>query len=180
MDLSEELQQKILKSLGRSQWMEAAVLVPYFKENNDKHLIFTKRTDHLEHHKGQICFPGGVKDHEGESLWETALRECEEEIGLKRELITLVTQLKPQITPTGFLVTPFVGEIKKPENWISNPSEIAEIFSVPVSHLKDPKNSRFVTRTWENVEFFEPHFEYLHHDIWGMTGRVVCEFLEIA
>ena len=178
MDLSNELQQKILAKLGLVDWRRAAVLVPYFIENNEAHLIFTQRTDVVEHHKGQICFPGGMQDHAEETLWETALRECEEEIGLNRDLISFVTELNPQITPTGFLVTPFVGHIQKPSQWNPNPSEIASIFSVPVSHLKDPQNSRFVTRTWENVEFFEPHFAYQHHDIWGMTGRVVCDFLE--
>ncbi len=179
MDLSQELQQRVLQAIGRASWMEAAILVPYFQEGNQKHLLFTKRTEAVEHHKGQICFPGGVKDP-GESLWETALRECEEEIGLARQCVSLVKELKPQITPTGFLVTPFVAQIQKPETWVSSPSEIAEIFSVPVLHLKDPQNSRFLTRTWEGVEFLEPHFSYLHHDIWGMTGRVVCDFLEMV
>ena len=178
MELSEALQQKILDKLGLQEWRRAAVLVPYFKENGDAYLLFTQRTDVVEHHKGQICFPGGMRDHENETLWETALRECEEEIGLDRHRVTLIKELKPQITPTGFLVTPFVGEIQKPVEWRANPDEIASIFSVPVSHLKNPHNSRFITRTWDGVEFIEPHFSYQHHDIWGMTGRVVCDFLE--
>lgn len=181
MDLTHEWQQKILTKLGLADWRRAAVLVPYFIENNEPHLIFTQRTEIVEHHKGQICFPGGMQDHPGETLWETALRECEEEIGLKREAISYITELKPQITPTGFLVTPFVGLIQKPQTtseWKTNPSEIASIFSVSVSHLKNPQHSRFLNRSWEGMEFIEPHFTYLHHDIWGMTGRVVCEFLE--
>ncbi len=153
-------------------WKEAAVLVLRYRENGLSYLVLTRRTEEVFHHKGQICFPGGARDPRDKSLWETALRESQEEIGLDPGRVTLIRELSRQRTPSGFEVTPFLASIEEPPPlWTPNPVEIAEIFSIPLDHLRDPKNFRFVKRT--------PSFSYGHYEIWGMTGLVLCELLDI-
>lgn len=157
----------------------AAVLVLLFKENGEDHVVLTKRSEEVEHHKGQICFPGGVKDDTDSSLWHTALRETHEEIGLAPEHIKFLGELGPVITPTNFHVTPFVGMAKPPFEWHVNPREIAEIFSVPFSHLLSPQNIRFTKRQFNGLEYQDPLFTFGNHEIWGATGRILVELLEM-
>jgi 8-oxo-dGTP pyrophosphatase MutT (NUDIX family) len=167
----------IHKNSDDIQWRKAAVLIPFYRENDQEYVILTRRTEEMEHHKGQIAFPGGAYDDADEDLWATALRETEEEIGLSRNDIRLVKELNQQLTPTGFRVTPFVGEITVPKEWHLNPIEIAEIFSVPLDHLRNPSNLEIKMTTYQGIEIPDPHFSYEHHTIWGMTGRVLYEFL---
>ena len=162
------------------EWRDAAVLIPYYEKSGDKHIVLTRRTDKVGHHKGQIAFPGGAADPEDETLWDTATRETEEEIGIPRRNIELVKKLRPQVTPTGFHVTPFVGKIEAPRQWHLNPIEIAELFTVPLTHLLDPKNLEIRTIEFQGREYPDPHFSYGDRIIWGMTGRVLFEFLELA
>ena len=155
--------------LATPETQEAAVLVLLHDDMGIPSLILTKRSEEVLHHKGQICFPGGVFDGD-ESLWETALRETEEEIGLKKNQITYLGELGKIITPTGFQITPFVGRVLGPIEYVPSAGEIAEIFSVPVSHFLDLKNLEFVPR--------DAVFHFRDHKIWGATGRIIIEFLE--
>jgi len=162
------------------QWIDAAVLVPVYRERDKDFLILTKRTEEVLHHKGQICFPGGARDLADCSLWETALRECQEEIGLDPNQISLVRELGQQYTPTGFRVTPFIGQIARRSAFTPNPNEIAAIFSVPFSYFKDGTNVRFLRKEWQGQVFMDPHFTFEGHEIWGMTGRVLCELFDLS
>lgn len=164
----------------RNDWINAAVLIPCFQESGRDHLILTKRTEIVLHHKGQISFPGGAFDPVDKSLWETALRETHEEIGLEPANVSLIRELARQNTPTGFRVTPFVGSIIVPEQWKPNAHEIAEIFSVPFDYFRDRNNVRFVRKIWQDREFLDAHFDYHGHEIWGMTARILCEFFDIC
>jgi 8-oxo-dGTP pyrophosphatase MutT (NUDIX family) len=164
----------------RHHWVDAAVMIPVYRRNGEDHVILTKRTDTVLHHKGQICFPGGASDPGDATLWETALRECQEEIGLDPARVALVRELGRQYTPTGFRVTPFVGQVGEPLVFTPNPNEIAAIFSVPFSYLSDPKNVHFLKKEWEGRRFIDPHIVFEEHEIWGMTGRILCELFEIG
>ncbi len=155
----------------------AAVLILCCQGTTSEEIILTKRTDEVDHHKGQICLPGGAYDLKDKSLWETALRETQEEIGVDPSQITLVRELTPRTTPTGFLVTPFVGRTTLPLSWNISKQEIAELFTVPLDYLKDAKNLSWTKRTWNNVEYLDPLFVYRQHEIWGLTSRILCEFL---
>lgn len=163
----------------RNDWVDAAVLIPVYRDGGEDYLVLTKRTEEVLHHKGQICFPGGTRDPEDGSLWETALRECQEEIGLDPRYVNLVRELQRQYTPTGFRVTPFIGRIAQPVVFTPNPNEIAAIFSVPFSHLQNPTNVRFLKKEWQGRVFVDPHIAFEGHEIWGMTGRILCELFEI-
>lgn len=157
----------------------SAVLVPLFVENGNVSVLLTKRTEQVAHHKGQICFPGGVSDKGDESYWLTAVRETYEEIGIEPGEITMVGELGEVVTPTGFIIHPFVATITPTQKLRPNPEEIEEIFFVPLTHLTDPKNLRFVTRTYFGRDFQDPVFTFRGHEIWGATGRILVDFLEV-
>ena len=168
-----------MEESAKTNWVEAAVLIPCMKRDGEDLLILTKRTEAVLHHKGQICFPGGTRDPGDASLWETALREAQEEIGLDPSRVTLVKELGRHFTPTGFRVTPFVARVEPPHVWTPNPVEIAEIFAVPFRHFSDRSTVQFHRKIWEGREFVDPHFLFEKHEIWGMTGRILCELFEI-
>ncbi|MBI3541535.1 MAG: CoA pyrophosphatase [Deltaproteobacteria bacterium] len=157
----------------------AAILVLLYEQEGQDWTILNRRTETVLHHKGQICFPGGACDPGDKSLWETALREGQEEMGLDPGQLTLVKEMPAHITPTGYRVTPFVARLARLADWRPSPDEIAEIFSVPLSHLRDPQNLQFEKKTWEGKIFWNPIFRYQGHQIWGLTGRVLCDLLEI-
>ncbi len=158
--------------------IQSAVLVLCYEDGNGEQIIFTRRSETVEHHKGQICFPGGVKDDLDGTLWQTALRETKEEIGLNPQKVVFVGELGNVFTPTGFKVTPFVGFAESPFEWAPSIGEIAEIFSVPISHLMNPKNLEMVPRNYFGREFLDPVFTFNNHQIWGATGRILMDFLE--
>jgi len=151
----------------------AAVLVPVFEEGNDLRLLFTKRTHTVQHHKGQICFPGGMYEEEDEHLWQTALRESHEEIGLNPGQVSFVFELPKLLTPTMFEITPFVGFIHHDFKVIPNPHEIDSVFTVPISHFRESSNLRFETREFNGKSHNIPFFTYKEHTIWGATGRII-------
>lgn len=156
----------------------AAVLVPLVIDRGEVSLLFTKRTEEVRHHKGQICFPGGVHDDGDQTLWHTALRETEEEIGIDKSNITCLAQLPGIVTPTGFQVTPFTGFISSLSGLSPNAAEITTVFSVPFKHLQNPQNIRFETQEFFGVPYNMPFFTFGEHVIWGATGRMILSLLK--
>ena len=155
----------------------AAVLIPIVGESTPS-VIFTQRTETLRSHSGQISFPGGSID-QGESADEAALRESCEEIGLDPSAVRLLGELDTFPTfVSGFTVTPFIGWLDEMPKLRPNPQEVAEVIVVPVERLTDEIRS-------------EPGFEHggrsypteawiwENHVIWGVTARVVRNFLEL-
>ena len=126
---------------------KAAVLIPFFYKNDTPHLLFTKRTETVEHHKGQISFPGGMHDAGDADLLETALRETWEEMGIRTEDVTILGRTDNFLTNTHFLVTPYVGYFPYPYAFNINPDEIAHIIEVPLDLLLRP--DVFELRKWE-------------------------------
>src|SRR5262245_56549999 len=89
----------------------AAVLVPFLEKEGETYLLFTRRTESVRDHKGQISFPGGARDPGDPSLRETALRETEEEIGVPRHAVEVLGELDDYVTVTNYMITPYVGII---------------------------------------------------------------------
>ncbi|MGE5314849.1 MAG: NUDIX hydrolase, partial [Acidobacteriota bacterium] len=116
---------------------QSAVLVPIIEADDGSFdLLLTKRTDRVEHHKGQISFPGGAADPQDESLTATALREAFEEIGLPEDAVRVLGVLDQVWTPSGFLITPIVGIIDSPMPLLApSPAEVEEILIVPLEHF---------------------------------------------
>ena len=162
-----------------SKPVEAAVVILCFKEGPEDHILLTKRSETVAHHKGQIGLPGGVRDPVDASLWHTALRETEEEIGIKSHLVDFVGQLGTVVTPTGFEVTPFVATLKQPFDIKINPDEIAELFSVPLPHLLDPQNFSTQVKTYFGRDYQDPIFMYKDYKIWGATGRILDDLIQV-
>jgi 8-oxo-dGTP pyrophosphatase MutT (NUDIX family) len=129
-----------------------------------------------------VSFPGGRQDPEDRNLFETALREAEEEIGLRREHVTVLGQLDELLTVTQYRVTPIVGVFPWPYEFVLSDFELSEAFGVPLRWLADPANLTIQYRapivSGPKIEVY--HFHYNHRDIWGATARMVLNLLEVV
>src|SRR5512136_2180308 len=144
----------------------AAVLVPLFQKDGDCHLLFTKRSEEVKYHKGEISFPGGVVDEEDRELINTALREAHEEIGLKESDVQIIGVLDDIVTITEFIVTPIVGLFSYPYPFKISEVEIAELIEVPLASLlkEDCLSEREIFRGGQREIVFA--YQYGDHVIW--------------
>lgn len=155
----------------------AAVLVPLLWMNDQWNLLFTRRTDHVESHKGQVSFPGGGCD-EGETTPEqTALREAWEEIGLDPQRVRILGRLANMITVTSFHVTPVVGVIDWPTVFVVGQHEVERIFTIPLYWLADTRNRWEFTMPGRNRGLIAFH-PYDGELLWGATARMTVDFLQ--
>jgi len=182
-DFVEEIR-KILNARNRRiienpPFARAAVLVPLFKKGGDCHIIFTKRTDTVRYHKGEISFPGGVYDEGDLELKRTALREAFEEIGLKENDVQIIGVLDDIVTITQFIVTPFIGLLPYPYPFKLSSIEIAELIEVPMAALLDEdcfSEREIIRGTGKEVVYA---YQYENHIIWGATARILKQFLDL-
>jgi 8-oxo-dGTP pyrophosphatase MutT (NUDIX family) len=154
----------------------AAVLVPLFVRDGALRVLLTRRTETVEHHRGQISFPGGAEEEDDPSPFATAARETEEELGIAPGDVRLLGALTPLKTVTDFFVEPFVGAIPYPHVLRPAEAEIAEVIDAPVAALLDPKilEKRVLPGREEPTLFYH----YGPHVIWGATARILQELLE--
>jgi 8-oxo-dGTP pyrophosphatase MutT (NUDIX family) len=157
--------------------ISAGVLVPLFEKMGTLHLLLSRRTESVEHHKGQISFPGGARDQSDRTIIDTALRETEEEIGIQRPRIEVLGVLDDFQTPSGFCITPVVGYLQSIPPLHLNPQEVSEVFDVPLSFFLEKANERVEQRrrgsTVANVYFYR----YGNYEIWGATAAMIRSFL---
>jgi 8-oxo-dGTP pyrophosphatase MutT (NUDIX family) len=156
----------------------AAVLVPLVWHDDEWHLLFTRRTDVVESHKGQVSFPGGACD-EGERMpEETALREAEEEIGIEPNNVRVLGRLANLVTITYFRVTPVVGVVRWPAVFRVGEHEVARVFTMPLGWLANPVNRwQFeLPGTTRTLIAFHPYDGEL---LWGATARMTVDFLTV-
>jgi len=160
----------------------AAVLIAIYQKDGTPHVLFTARTELVEHHKWQVSFPGGAQDPDDADLVGTALRETDEEIGVSPEHVEVVGQLDDILTISDFVVTPYVGRITAPAPYpfVPNEFEVAEILEVPLSSLYDPANIATEPVPWRDRLVPPPAYRFQHHLIWGATARVLRQFLELV
>lgn len=158
----------------------AAVLLPIVPNGESPHILFTVRTDTVEHHKGQISFPGGGVDDKDRNLMDTVYRETAEEIGVDASQIELLGRLDDTPTPSGFCISPFVGVLSHDAlPSIKSEIEIREIFTAPIRSLMDASVYREDPPvTIDTFTFTIPHFQFGPHDIWGATGRILRQFFD--
>jgi 8-oxo-dGTP pyrophosphatase MutT (NUDIX family) len=154
----------------------AGVLVPLFVRDAALWMLVTRRADSVEHHRGQISFPGGVAEAGDRTLWHTALRESEEELGIRPEDVRALGRLSPIVTVTNFYVEPFVAAIPQPYVFRPAEAEIAEVVEIPVTALLDPTalEERAFPGRDEPVLFYH----YGETVVWGATARIAWELLE--
>jgi 8-oxo-dGTP pyrophosphatase MutT (NUDIX family) len=151
----------------------AAVLVGLVERPEGYSVLLTRRSDTLRRHTGQIALPGGRQDP-GETPWQTALREAEEEIGLNPSYVSLAGLSTPYRTGTGYLITPVVGFVRPGFTLTANPDEVADIFETPFGFLMDPGNHEEHERelpTGEKRRFYAMTHE--NRFIWGATAGVL-------
>ncbi len=162
-------------------FVPAAVLLPLFEKGGDYHLVFTKRTETVNYHKGQFSFPGGRTHPEDKSLLDTALRETWEEIGLPPKDADVLGELDDIATyTTGFIISPFVAMIPFPHTFIANPAEVDEIIEVPLPVLRDKKNFAQEMLEVDGRPIMQYFYHYRDHVIYGATARIVKHFLEVV
>jgi 8-oxo-dGTP pyrophosphatase MutT (NUDIX family) len=151
----------------------ASVLVPIVEHGSGPGVLLTRRTTRLLHHPGQVAFPGGKQDARDDGPLAAALREAEEEIGLKPAQVEVLGRLDGHETVTGFRVTPFVATVATAFEPRPDPGEVDEVFEVPLAFLIDPANLQIHARRWAGTLRRYYAIPYGPHYIWGATARII-------
>ncbi len=177
--ISHILQSRSPHTILEGRYKPAAVLVPVQERADGDYLVLTQRSMRLNHHSGQVAFPGGRIDPEDRGSLEAALRETHEEIGILPSHVRILGQLDQVRAAYNFLVTPYVGLVPFPYEFRLNHAETAAVFSVPVAELLKPgcmTEDGFFSSNGEPIY----HFHYDGWDIWGATARILKQFLELV
>ncbi len=156
----------------RANLRAAAVLVPIIEYDKGLHVLLTRRADHLGNHAGQVAFPGG-KIEVGETPTQAALREADEEVGLKSEFVEAAGFLDAYETGTGFRILPVVSFVTPGFTLDVHDGEVAEVFEVPLSFLMNPDNHERHKATWRGKEREYYAMPYNGHHIWGATAGML-------
>ena len=151
----------------------AAVLLAILQGADGAQLILTKRASHLAHHPGQIAFPGGKQEPRDTGPIAAALREAQEEIGLRAQNVHVMGLLPAHETVTGFSMQPVVGLMQRSQSFTPDPSEVAEVFTVPLGFATDLRNFRIEQRRWQGQNRYFYTVPYGPYYIWGATARVL-------
>jgi 8-oxo-dGTP pyrophosphatase MutT (NUDIX family) len=155
----------------------AAVLVPLTLYKDEWHILYTRRTDRVESHKGQVSFPGGACD-EGETTPEqTALREAEEEIGMNPADVKVLGRLSQLITISSFRVSPIVGVIPWPYAFKVAGVEVARVFTIPLLWLAN-RNNYWEFSLRESDRSLIAYHPFDGELLWGATARMTVSFLK--
>lgn len=158
----------------------AAVLVPLLVKDDEWHVLVTQRTNEVEHHKGQISFPGGACDKEDADILATALRETYEEIGVPPQAVEVLGVLDDMWTSSRFAITPVVGVLPYPYPYRLSPGEVEAIVEVPLSFLHDASHLRTEKVDFEGKPVELLFWDYGSYTIWGATARILKGFLDLA
>jgi len=169
-----------LRTIPGGELRPAAVLVPLFVRDGVDCLLFTERTDHLNHHAGEISFPGGGRHADDPDLLATALRETEEELGLVVERQAVLGRLDDFYSVHGYHVVPFVGSITAPDRLRPDPFEIAGVFEAPLEHFRDPAVHRVEDWTHRGRVHPVDFYRFGDHEIWGLTAAILRQLLEVT
>ncbi len=162
------------------KYRPSAVLIPLVRRKNGVNILLTKRSENLKSHPGQVCFPGGKVDDGDMSPSETAIRECNEELGIEPEKILIHGMMSPIKVPTGFFLIPVVGEVESDYRLRLHFDEVELAFEVPFTHFMDIENyiARKIHYLGRNHRFFE--IKHDSHYIWGATAKILRKLSKIA
>ena len=178
--IKEILARRERRIINGENLIRAAVLIPIYEKAGEIYILFTKRTEEVEHHKGQISFPGGARSKEDKSLLDTALRESFEEIGLRPEVVEVLGELDDERTfSTNFIISPFVAFVPYPYQFKPNPEEVKELIEVPLSALLNQANFREELLTEGDNTFLSYVYLYQNQVIWGATARILKKLLDL-
>jgi 8-oxo-dGTP pyrophosphatase MutT (NUDIX family) len=160
----------------------AAVLIPFVWWKNEWHLVFTRRTEVVEHHKGQVSFPGGGCNSDESTPEQTALREAEEEIGLKSGDVRLLGRLNEVITITRYRIAPVVGVMPWPYKIRIEKAEVQRVFTIPLLWLSQQGNWKIQSFTPAGISQTFSVITYLPYDgeiLWGASAKITHLLLSV-
>ena len=167
------------KSTGKKTSIPAAVLILLYPIKNKWHFFLTKRTNTVEHHKGQISLPGGMLE-KGESHKEAAIRETFEELGVQSEDINIIGPLTPLYIPiSNFKIFPFVGWINSTPDLKIQSKEVSKVFSPSILSLMDPQTKKIKDSILLGQKVKIPFFNLKNEVVWGATSMMLSEFKHI-
>lgn len=179
-ELAELLKSHHKQSLPRNDLTVAAVLCALYYKDGLPHVLLTKRSEKVVHHKGEISFPGGKMDLTDASLLECALRETHEEIGVAPADVTVIGELDEFYTvATSYLVAPFVGFVPYPYEFSISQREIDQIIGVPLEVFFDPSRRKEEIWTVHGEPLEVVFYHWKEHTIWGATARILKHFVEL-
>lgn len=158
-----------------SKLRSAAVLLPITRHEShiESSLVLTVRSENLKSHAGQISLPGGTKEERDDDEVATALRESEEEIGLKAEHVEIIGRLGTLALPSGFIVSPIVGVIENDLNFVAQPEEVADIFHAPLELILDVDAYQKSTVEFKGADRTILELHYEDYRIWGATAAIL-------
>lgn len=161
-------------------YQKAAVLVLLVCIEDTWNLLFTRRSDLLKNHKGQVSFPGGAMEAGDKDEVATALRETTEEIGVLPPSVHILGKMPLFITNSNFLLTPIIALLDWPINFLISEHEVSKVFTIPIPWLMNPVN-------WEEKIIrdpsgrLEPVIFYKKYDnelLWGISAKITVELVE--
>lgn len=159
----------------------AAVLIPFLRQDDTWRVLFTRRTDTLPEHSGQVAFPGGRADPGDSTPEDTALREANEEIGLKQADVRLLGRLDPLVTISNYRLTPVVGVIPWPYPIHLARQEVSRVFSIPLAWLANAANHQIKKRELPAPYGSVPVIYFSRFDnelLWGVSAQIALNLLD--
>ena len=164
-----------------TKYKKACVLILLIKDNDDEEykILFTKRSEQLKTHSGEVSFPGGKWEEGDSNLYQTALRESNEEINLDMKNVTKLGPLNFLLSRHKIEVNPFVGYLNQFQDFKGN-FEIDEIFTVPISFLMNEENIEYKEFNRNDLKVYIPSWVYNGNRIWGLTAMIAADFLNIC
>lgn len=158
----------------------SAVLLIVYYEANEAHLVMIKRAEYNGVHSGQIAFPGGKKENQDKNLLKTALRETNEEIGVKERQIHIIGKLSPLYIPvSNMCVHPWLGLCNEKPIFVKQDKEVQEVISIPIRRLLQKETQSISIFQGENFEVKAPCYQINGNRIWGASAMILSEFLHL-
>jgi coenzyme A diphosphatase NUDT7 len=198
-EILEIIQNRTPSILGSEDFSKYAILLPLIQKEDGTHILFEVRSLKLRRQPGEICFPGGRIDPNDKNEKSAAIRETLEELGLNQNDISEVHPLDFLLSPFGMILYPFVGYIEKEKNIQPNPSEVGEVFTVPLSFFLENEPRIFQVKLqpvpdenfpydlvvggenyhWQPRQMDEYFYLYENRVIWGLTAKILSHFIEV-
>ena len=160
-------------------YSRAGVLVPV-TDSGDPEIVLTLRASSMSTHSGQVAFPGGMREEQDKTLLDTALRETEEEIGLSRDKVEIISPLSDVVSLHRILVSPYAGVIPAHSECGPELKELESVFRVPVSFFLEDRRVRTDSISFGSWKLHVPAWQWGNYQIWGLSAIVLVDFLNVG
>lgn len=172
---------EVIPAIKSKNLIKAAVLVLFVKKNDIWHLLYTKRSDNLPVHQGQVSFPGGRMEPDDRDTIATALREAYEEVGAPYNSVEIIGTMPELVTVSGFLLTPVIGIMDWPVNLIPAISEVSKILLIPVHWLSDKNNWRIneLKLSGKKIRKIISYDLFEGERLWGITADITVQLFQM-